>query len=144
MPAERRRICPQELLTASDVFRYFVEAESVMQGRAKFLPWEFVVWMINDRTPLAERKWAIQNYLSRRPQIGKCYKDVPYDTRDAQHPQRGLPAEWEGLCAAEPSAIRRRVCDAGRFLQPGCEKPRRSRRCMSRGESRGGRICMPG
>ncbi len=70
---------PQDLLTAPDVFRYFVDAESVMQGRAKFLPWEFLVWMVNDRTPLAERKWALQNYLSRRPQIGKCYKDVPYD-----------------------------------------------------------------
>ena len=70
---------PEDLLTAPDVFRYFVEAESVMQGRAKFLPWEFLVWIVNDRTPLAERKWVVQNYLGRRPQIGKCYKDVPYD-----------------------------------------------------------------
>ena len=71
---------PTDLLAAADVFRYFVEAESWMQGRAKFLPWEFLIWMVNDRTPLAERKWAYKNYLSRRAQIGKCYKDVPYDS----------------------------------------------------------------
>ncbi len=70
---------PEELLQAREVFRYFVEAEQVMQGRAKFLPWEFLAWMVNDRTPLAERQWALNNYLSRRVQIGKCYKEVPYD-----------------------------------------------------------------
>lgn len=60
-------------------FEYFLKAEGVMQGRARFLPWEFLVHVVNHRTPLAERQWAVANYLLDRTMIGRCYSDCPYD-----------------------------------------------------------------
>lgn len=70
---------PDGLTDAVENFRYFVENQKSMQGRARFLPWEFLVHLINHRTPLDERSWALQNYLSKRNGIGTCYHDVPYD-----------------------------------------------------------------
>ncbi len=60
-------------------FGFYVEAEPVMQGRVRFLPWEMLVHVVNHETPLVERQWALQNYLPKRVGIGKCYHDVPYD-----------------------------------------------------------------
>ena len=70
---------PDDLVGALENFRYFVEAEQLMQGRAQWLPWEFLVHVVNHRTPLRERQWAVQNYLPKRSMFGKCYHDVPYD-----------------------------------------------------------------
>ena len=50
-----------------------------MQGRGQWLPWEFLVHVINHRTPEKERQWALQNYFNKRSMFGRCYKDVPYD-----------------------------------------------------------------
>jgi len=72
-------IMPKALLKAADNFEYFADMADVMQGRAQYLPWEFLVFMVNDRTPRAEREWAVENYVSRRSMFGKCYSDVPYD-----------------------------------------------------------------
>ncbi|MCA9063673.1 MAG: hypothetical protein KDA96_11460 [Planctomycetaceae bacterium] len=71
---------PANLLAGMDNYRYFLETESVMQGRAQYVPWEFLVHLVNHRTPAVERQWALQNYLPARPMFGKCYADVPYDT----------------------------------------------------------------
>ncbi|QGJ70456.1 Hypothetical protein PBC10988_21530 [Planctomycetales bacterium 10988] len=67
-------------LDAVENFRYFLEKERIMQGRAKFLPWEFLVHLINHRTPLDERDWAVKQYLPKRTMFGECYENVPYDT----------------------------------------------------------------
>ncbi|MCA9115931.1 MAG: hypothetical protein KDA79_12670, partial [Planctomycetaceae bacterium] len=71
---------PENMLEAIDNFRYFLDTENVMQGRAQFLPWEFLVFLIDHRTPLAERQWALNGYGNRRSMFGRCYQDVPYDT----------------------------------------------------------------
>lgn len=71
---------PDKLMDGVDNFEYFVDAAGVMQGRAQFLPWEFLVYMVNHKTPRAEREWAAANYVAKRPMYGKCYADVPYDT----------------------------------------------------------------
>ncbi len=76
-----KSVMPSELAGAIDNFRYLVQAEQFMQGRGRFLPWEFLVHVVDHRTPLAERQWALKNYLPRRAMIGKCYGDVPYDTQ---------------------------------------------------------------
>lgn len=68
-----------ELLDGVGNFRYFVETEPQMQGRAQFLPWEFLVHFVNHRTPAAERAWSLRSYGGRRSMFGKCYSDVPYD-----------------------------------------------------------------
>ena len=70
---------PDGLVGAVDNFAYFLKTEQFMQGRGKWLPWEFLVHVVNHKTPLSERAWALQNYLPKRVLIGKCYKDVPYD-----------------------------------------------------------------
>jgi hypothetical protein len=70
---------PENLLTATENFQYFVDTEKVMEGRAQFLPWEFLTHLINHRTAKDEREWALENYGSNRVGFGKCYSQVPYD-----------------------------------------------------------------
>ena len=70
---------PDERLEAIDNFRYFISAQGSMQGRARYLPWEFLVYLIDHRTPLNERQWALRNYLPKRAGIGECYSEVDYD-----------------------------------------------------------------
>ncbi len=72
-------IMPNTLLGAVENFEFFVDAAGVMQGRAQFLPWEFLVYLVNHKTPRAEREWAAANYVPKRTMYGKCYSDVPYD-----------------------------------------------------------------
>jgi len=71
---------PSDRLTALENFRYLVDAEPWMQGRVQFSPWEFLTHVVNNKTPRDEREWALEAYLARRPMIGKCYHDVPYDS----------------------------------------------------------------
>jgi hypothetical protein len=78
--AERcKSTMPEGLLEAVDNFRYLVAAEPVMQGRIQYVPWEFLVHVVNHRTPAQERQWALQGFLPKRVMFGKCYSDVPYD-----------------------------------------------------------------
>jgi hypothetical protein len=70
---------PPDTAGALENFKYFAESENVMQGRAQYVPWEFLVHLVNHKTPVPERVWAVENYLPSRVMFGKCYKDVPYD-----------------------------------------------------------------
>ncbi|MBC8115509.1 MAG: hypothetical protein H7062_14080, partial [Candidatus Saccharimonas sp.] len=70
---------PAGMLGAVENFQYFVDAERVMQGRAQYLPWEFLLYLVNHKTPRQEREWAAANYVAKRSMYGKCYADVPYD-----------------------------------------------------------------
>ena len=75
---------PENLLEGLENFQYMVDATAYMQGRGKYLPWEFLVHVVNHPTPVQERKWAVVNYVSKRPLFGKCYHDVPYDNEMLQ------------------------------------------------------------
>lgn len=70
---------PDDALGAADNFIYMFSAKSYMQGRERFLPWEFQTLVVDHSTPLDERKWSLANYVQRRTMFGSCYKDVPYD-----------------------------------------------------------------
>jgi hypothetical protein len=70
---------PGGQLAAVENFQYLMEAEPWMQGRIRYVPWEFLVYVVNHRTPLDERQWVMQSYLDKRIMFGKCYSDVPYD-----------------------------------------------------------------
>ena len=72
---------PTGLLGAIDNYKYIVQNERVMQGRGQFLPWEFLVYVVNHKTPVDERMWALQQYLPKRAMFGKCYSKVPYDSK---------------------------------------------------------------
>lgn len=105
-------LLPEGRLGAVDNFQYFLDAEDWMQGRAQFLPWEFLVHMVNHRTPLVDRQWAQANYLSQRAMIGKCYKDCPYDHEmlisnskncrlDGKPYTLPMLRQWGGVCAMQ-------------------------------------------
>ena len=70
---------PSEKVDGIDGFKFLVDAEPFMEGRIKYVPWEFSKHVVNQYTPLAERNWAAENHLRNRVGFGKCYKDVPYD-----------------------------------------------------------------
>lgn len=72
-------VMPGGMLGAVENFEYFIDTAGIMQGRAQFLPWEFLVYLVNHKTPRAEREWAAANYVPKRTMYGKCYADVPYD-----------------------------------------------------------------
>jgi hypothetical protein len=71
---------PEDPATTEQSFSYFVQNASRMQGRAQWLPWEFLAHVINHTTPLVERQWALRNYGNQRVMYGSIYKTVPYDT----------------------------------------------------------------
>lgn len=73
-------VMPDDLVGAMENFEYLIETESSMQGRVQYMPWEFLMLLVNHKTPLRERGWALTNYLPRRTMFGSCYKDCPYDT----------------------------------------------------------------
>jgi len=73
-------LMPDDLTGALENFGYLIETESSMQGRVQYMPWEFLTLLVNHKTPLRERGWALSNYLPRRTMFGSCYKDCPYDT----------------------------------------------------------------
>ncbi len=70
---------PDGRIGALENFAYLAGGESYLKNLAQCLPWEFLVHVVNHRTPRDERDWARSNYFSKIRQIGKCYKDVPYD-----------------------------------------------------------------
>lgn len=65
-------------------FKYHVSHAKGLQGkepvsRLEVLPWEFLVYVVDHRTPIDERDWAVKDYLPKRPMIGKIYADIEYD-----------------------------------------------------------------
>jgi hypothetical protein len=59
-------------------FQYVVENEKVTEGRCRYMPWEFLVFVVDHPTSLSERKWAQQYYKSNRT-AKSWHQDVPYD-----------------------------------------------------------------
>jgi len=70
---------PDEQVGAVENFTYLLESDPVTREIVRHLPWEFLVHVVNHRTPIAERQWALRSYGGGRSMIGKCYHDVPYD-----------------------------------------------------------------
>jgi tetratricopeptide (TPR) repeat protein len=64
---------------AMDNFRYVLDRQAKLKGPQLQLPWEFLVHVVNHRTPTDERDWAVGKYLKQRAGIGGVYKTVEYD-----------------------------------------------------------------
>jgi hypothetical protein len=97
---------------AEENFKYCLDREAKLKGPYLQLPWEFLVHVVNHRTPDDERDWAVTNYLKRRAGIGAIYKDVEYDkqmlrTQGEVCKLAGKPytlagiREWGGVCAMQ-------------------------------------------
>lgn len=71
-------------LTAVQSFQDYIDRSKELQAkepinRLQAFPWEFLIHVVNHKTPIDERKWALKNYLAKRPMIGKIYHEVQYD-----------------------------------------------------------------
>lgn len=95
-----------------DNYDYLTGTTGPLKPIVPQLPWEFLVHVVNDRTPIEERDWARKNYLRRRAGIGSSYKDVEYDvemlrTRSEVCKLNGQPytlpsiLEHGGVCAMQ-------------------------------------------
>ena len=60
-------------------YEFLVSHDGELKGAVQNLPWEFLVHMVNHRTPAAERDWAIKNYIKKRAGIGGIYPEIVYD-----------------------------------------------------------------
>jgi hypothetical protein len=69
---------PAGLVGGIDNFRYLVETPLALEGRLQNLPWEFLIFLVDHKTPLAERAWARQYYQTHR-NSKSWHQDVPYD-----------------------------------------------------------------
>lgn len=77
-----RSILPEEVSKVDAIanFDYLTtRTEGPMKNAIQFFPWEFLVHVVNHKTPDEERTWAVKNYLPRRAGIGTSYKEVQYD-----------------------------------------------------------------
>jgi len=117
--ARTKSILPSDYgkMTAVECFQFYVDHQKELKGketidRLQALPWEFLVYVVNDKTPVAEREWAIKNYLAKRPMIGRVYSEVAYDhemlrTNNAVCKLSGHPYTLEsiraqgGVCAMQ-------------------------------------------
>ncbi len=70
---------PGNLAGARDNFHYFADGSAALKERARLLPREFLVYMVDHFTPLSERKWALDHYGAQRPMAGRCFSEVAYD-----------------------------------------------------------------
>jgi hypothetical protein len=70
---------PDRLVDALDNFDYIASNEKATEGRAKQLPWEFLTFVVDHRTPTAEREWAQKYYQTGKGRIASWHQDVPYD-----------------------------------------------------------------
>jgi hypothetical protein len=100
-----------------DAYKYFLDHEKELIGRdggnrAQALPWEFLIYVVDHRTPVNEREWAVKNYAAHRQMIGAIYKDIEYDkemlrTRSESCKLNGKPYTLEsirqngGVCAMQ-------------------------------------------
>jgi hypothetical protein len=66
-------------MKAIDNFKFVLERQAKLKGPQQQLPWEFLIHTVNHKTPVAERDWAVANYLKRRGGIGTIYKEIEYD-----------------------------------------------------------------
>lgn len=97
---------------AVENFKYILDRDAKLKGPHLQLPWEFLVHVVNHRTPSDERDWAIAKYLPRRAGIGTIYKEIEYDkkmleTRSEVCKLNGKPyslasiREFGGVCAMQ-------------------------------------------
>jgi hypothetical protein len=74
-----RSTLPEGLTDAKTNFDYLVNGGAVVQANLKVLPWEFLVFVVDHKTPIAERKWAQSYVLSRRGKVSSWHQDIAYD-----------------------------------------------------------------
>jgi hypothetical protein len=70
---------PDGMMDALENYKYVVDNEKKMPQPVYYYPWEFLVFIVNHRTPLPERRWAYTFYQSTKGKTKSWHQDVPYD-----------------------------------------------------------------
>jgi hypothetical protein len=81
---------PDGLVDGLANFQYLVDNEKMMEGRLRYMPWEFLVYVVDHRTPLDERKWAREYYQTHKT-AKSWHQDVPYDHDMLKSEKEKLP-----------------------------------------------------
>jgi hypothetical protein len=74
-----RSTMPKFLADAETNFDYIVSGGTDLVGTVKVLPWELLVFVVDHRTPLSERRWAQQYVKTRRGKVSSWHQDIAYD-----------------------------------------------------------------
>src|SRR5262249_46115838 len=74
-----RATLPEGLVDAKGNFEYLTSGDTNLVATVKQLPWEFLVFVVNHKTPISERKWAQKYVASRRATVSSWHQDIPYD-----------------------------------------------------------------
>ncbi len=72
-------IMPGNLVGPLDNFRFMVEGRENLRNFAQHLPWEFLIYVVDHRTPLTERAWAFQYFAARLGKVASWHQDIEYD-----------------------------------------------------------------
>ena len=72
-------LLPDGMFGALENYRYVVENEKRMPQPVSLYPWEFLVFVVNHRTPTPERNWAFNFFQVAKVKSKSWHKDVPYD-----------------------------------------------------------------
>ena len=72
-------VLPDGMMDALANYRYVVDNEKRMPAPVALYPWEFLVFVVNHRTPLPERNWSFGFYQAAKFKSKSWHKDVPYD-----------------------------------------------------------------
>jgi hypothetical protein len=89
---------PDKLADGPANFQYLIDNEKLTEGRLRFMPWEFLAFVVDQRTPLEERRWAKQYYQTHRASRS-WHQDVPYDhdmLKGERNKASGLRPRLEG------------------------------------------------
>jgi hypothetical protein len=90
---------PDELVDAVGNFQYLVDSDKGLESRFRPLPWEFLTFVVDHRTPLKEREWARKYHLTTRGRLRSWHQAVPYDMdmlKGEQSPSSGLKPKLQG------------------------------------------------
>ena len=74
----KSRLPVLDMLNGVENFKYLIDNEKALENRFQHLPWEFLIFIVDHKTPLVERAWA-QQYFLRNRNSNSWHKDVPYD-----------------------------------------------------------------
>ncbi len=70
---------PAGTMDALANYKFIVSNEKKMPQPVYYYPWEFLVFVVNHRTPLAERRWAYTFFVATKGKTRSWHQDVPYD-----------------------------------------------------------------
>jgi hypothetical protein len=84
-----RSTLPEGLADAKANFDYLINGGAFIQANIKLLPWEFLVFVVDHKTPISERKWAQSYVARRRGKVSSWHQDIAYDNDMLKTEQTG-------------------------------------------------------